>query len=194
MFTTSGRSCSASALFRSHLLIEIEIRRCRGRIYALDALHIHLHFLRPAADGSRAWIDALRPYLPDKGLVETIKFYKACPHAMVRSSRFLRYLWNLAKFLPAALPLVGAWRRPHRRAEDGGEVALDGDGRSYMSIRLIARHIERLCILGGLLSEQGPFHPGPRPGALGIMSFSSRGHVHEAGAVSRRGDRCVGGR
>jgi hypothetical protein len=112
IFTTSSRSRSASALFRSHLCIEIEIRRCGGKIYALDALHIHLHFLCPAADGSRAWIDALRPYFPDKGLVETIKFYKACPHAIVRSSGFMRNLWNLAKVFPSALPLVGAWRRP----------------------------------------------------------------------------------
>jgi hypothetical protein len=38
----------------------------------------------------------------------------------------MRYLWNLAKLFPAALPPVGAWRRPHRRAKDGGEVAQDG--------------------------------------------------------------------
>jgi hypothetical protein len=81
---------------------------------------------RLAADGSRAWIDALRPSLPDKGLVETIIFCIACPHAIVRSSRFMRYFWNLAKLFPAALPLVGAWHRPHRRAADGGEGALDG--------------------------------------------------------------------
>ena len=40
---------------------------------------------RPAAHGSRAWIDALRPYLPDRGLVETTKYHIACPHGIVRS-------------------------------------------------------------------------------------------------------------
>jgi hypothetical protein len=114
-------------------------------------------------------------------------------YTIVRSSRFLRFLRNLAAFLfHAALPLVGAWRRPHRPAGHGGEVAPDGDRRSYMGTPLIARHVERRCILGCPPSEQGSCHPGPRPGACGIPSVSSRGHVHEAGAVGRRGERGVG--
>jgi hypothetical protein len=81
----------------------------------------------PAADGSRAWIDALRPSLPDNGLVETMIFCLAYLHAIVRAFGFVRYLGNLAIFLfPAALPLVFSRCRPHQRAEDGGEGALDG--------------------------------------------------------------------
>jgi hypothetical protein len=67
---------------------------------------------------------------PHREGIDRATFY---PHTLMRYFRFMRYLGNLATFsFPAALPLVGAWRRPHRREEDGGEVALNGDVRRYV--------------------------------------------------------------
>jgi hypothetical protein len=45
-------------------------------------------------------------------------------------------LGNLAIFLwPAALPLVGAWRRPYQLAEDGGKVVLGGKAQPLAHVR-----------------------------------------------------------
>ena len=56
--------------------------------------------------------------------------------ARVRSIGFLRNLRNLATFVfPATLPLVGAWRHPHRRVEDGGEMALGGKAHLLAHVR-----------------------------------------------------------
>jgi hypothetical protein len=101
------------------------------------------------------------------------------PHALVRSYGFVRYLRNLAKLFPAALPLVGVWRRPHQRAEGGGEIALGGKAQLLAHVRDPAPGIGQEVF--------GPLHPlveqilmRAQPGAL----------LEEAAEVGGGGRRC----
>jgi hypothetical protein len=70
---------------------------------------------------------------PHREGIDRATFY---PHTLMRSFGFMRYFGNLATFLfPAALPLVGACRHPHQRAEGGGKMALGGDGIGKASLK-----------------------------------------------------------
>jgi hypothetical protein len=65
-------------------------------------------------------MEGSRFYPTNQGAVFQIraKFLESCD-----------FLW------PAALPPVGAWRRPHQLAEDGGEVALGGKAQPLAHVR-----------------------------------------------------------